>query len=84
MAYPTLTYQMQMLTNIITFESTSMQAYELSGILFSPRWQYDMVKGFSILLGAQIEVIKVAQELRQIKELGYEFLNISHVQFGGR
>lgn len=36
------------------------------------------------LIPTQIEVVGVEHELRQIEELGYEFLDVGHVVFGGR
>lgn len=70
---------MQMLADIVAFQSTSVQPDELSGIVFGPWRQDNVVEGFPILLGTQIKVVEIAEKLGQVKELRNEFLDVGHV-----
>ena len=74
----------EMSRDVVGLESRSVAPDELVWGSLGPGGQDHVVKGLAVLLGAQVELVAVGQEVRQVEELWDQLSQVSHVVPRGR
>lgn len=73
----------QVLGYVIALEGGPMHSDKLAGVVLGPGRQKDVTERYTALFHAQIELVVVCQDFRQVEEFGYQFLDVGHVVLGG-